>query len=229
MKIALYIFLTLSIILLAALLELYSQKGRYQTYWTHNNQRAKKNSGPLYIALGDSTAQGIGAGSPQHGYVGYVSQYLSEQKGAQVRVINLSKTGATVRQLLDEQIPELKKIAVTEDTVITVSIGANNIGNFDRDLFKQQVNELMGVLPKQTLIADIPYFGGSRYNSYETRVNEANSILNQAARDHGFMLVALHDRMQKNTRPWMFAPDWFHPSGRGYKDNWAPAFIERLK
>lgn len=41
-------------------------------HWDAHNDRALTESGPLWVALGDSTAQGLGAPNPMGGYVGQV-------------------------------------------------------------------------------------------------------------------------------------------------------------
>ena len=36
----------------------------YRQYWEESNERARQADGPLWVAVGDSTAQGIGASAP---------------------------------------------------------------------------------------------------------------------------------------------------------------------
>lgn len=46
----------------------------------------------LYVALGDSAAQGIGASSPETGYVGVLAARLRASTGRSVEVVNLSRS-----------------------------------------------------------------------------------------------------------------------------------------
>ncbi|MGJ7440359.1 SGNH/GDSL hydrolase family protein [Aquipuribacter sp. MA13-6] len=57
--------------------------------------------GLLYVALGDSTAQGVGASRPDRGYVGLLAQRLRERTGTAVQVINLSSSGARIHDPTD--------------------------------------------------------------------------------------------------------------------------------
>ncbi|MEO5743679.1 MAG: hypothetical protein ABIQ53_03685, partial [Terracoccus sp.] len=51
---------------------------RYGRYWA---QPRGGNAGILYVALGDSTAQGIGASRPERGYVGLIAERLRVATG----------------------------------------------------------------------------------------------------------------------------------------------------
>jgi hypothetical protein len=42
----------------------------FASHWQLHNQRILTEAGPLWVVLGDSTAQGLGAPSPEGGYVG---------------------------------------------------------------------------------------------------------------------------------------------------------------
>jgi acyl-CoA thioesterase-1 len=55
----------------------------HRTYW---RERAKRDGDLLYVALGDSAAQGIGASRPDRGYVGLLARRISRRTGRRVRV-----------------------------------------------------------------------------------------------------------------------------------------------
>src|SRR5262249_32667126 len=44
----------------------------HRAYWQRLAAEAETGTGPLWVALGDSSAQGVGAADPQDGYVGRV-------------------------------------------------------------------------------------------------------------------------------------------------------------
>ncbi|HEX5797986.1 MAG TPA: SGNH/GDSL hydrolase family protein [Candidatus Saccharimonadales bacterium] len=112
--------------------------------------------------------------------------------------------------------------------MVTVEIGANDIISFDSKKFEKEMDELMAKLPKNTVISDIPSFSGSRYAKYENRILEANEIINKLADKHNIALAKLHERVAANHGLRTFAADLFHPSDYGYRNNWLPAFMDRI-
>src|SRR5207237_10639015 len=52
------------------------QVARYAALWDDDNTAALSAGGPLWVALGDSTAQGIGAPTYDQGYVGQLRRRL---------------------------------------------------------------------------------------------------------------------------------------------------------
>jgi len=208
--------------------ELQTQPGRYQNYWDRRNQLPARNNQILYIALGDSTAQGIGANKPDNGYPGLIADKLEAEYGKPVRLINLSKSGAKIDHALEVQLPKLKDHEINKSTILTIEIGANDMKSFEPGKFESEMDSLMSQLPKQTTISDIPYFGGGLFRNLEPNVEKANKIMYKLAEKHGFKLASLHDKIKANSGPRTFAADYFHPSTYGYKTNWAPVFIETL-
>src|SRR5215469_15676225 len=96
----------------------------FAQYWRDNNERvlAEPEGGPLWVVLGDSTAQGIGAPGPDDGYVGQSLRELEERTGERWRILNLSVSGALIRDVLAEQIPAIPAHA----DLVTCGIGAND-------------------------------------------------------------------------------------------------------
>jgi acyl-CoA thioesterase I len=79
----------------------------YASHWNAHNDQILAESGPLWVVLGDSTAQGLGAPTPMGGYVGQVLAGLRLQTGQRWRVLNLSLSGALIRDVLRDQLPRL--------------------------------------------------------------------------------------------------------------------------
>ena len=52
----------------------------YRQYWEESNERARRADGPLWVAVGDSTAQGVGALVPDRGYVGQLFVRLWDEQ-----------------------------------------------------------------------------------------------------------------------------------------------------
>jgi acyl-CoA thioesterase I len=227
-KILIYLLVFAAVIVVLRLGELYTQIARYQKFWDYQNSRPLSKDEIVYVALGDSVAQGIGASKPQKGYVGLVAEYLAESRGKNVHVINLSKSGAKIDDVQSRQLPELERLDIGNQRVITLDIGANDIATFAAADFEREMDELMARLPKDTIIADIPYFGGSRLGKHQPKVEEANQVMSRLADKHGFELANVHENIAKNHGIRTFAADLFHPSDYGYKTNWTPAFIDKI-
>ena len=199
----------------------------YKNYWENRSSGPVNDGSIIYVALGDSTAQGIGASNPDKGYVGLNAKRLSALSGRPVHVINLSVSGAGLKQLTDDQLPKLKKLSLPEDTVITLSIGANDLANFEADVFLKQTQELFEQLPPQTIVADIPYFGGGRAKEREADANIASAIIVNVAKKHNLRVAPLHETTKAKDSFRAYGADWFHPSDKGY-ENWHSAFANLL-
>ena len=188
----------------------------------------------LYIAIGDSAAQGIGASRPARSYVGVIAKRLEKLSGRSIRVINLGISGATLQTALEKELPRFARIkpALVADAIVTVSIGANDIAGWDPDRFAAQLDELFSRLPKHAIVADLPSF---YFLPGERKAVAGNRILREAAARHRLRVVDLHDTMKHQGMRGVatqFAGDLFHPNDRGY-DVWAdafmPAVVDRLE
>lgn len=204
--------------------ELYTQIGRYQRYWDRINSKPVGKDDLVYIAFGDSAAQGVGASSPQKGYVGRIADQLASEQGRTVHVINLSKSGAKIKDVLDTQLPKYERLHINNPKIFTIEIGANDILAFEPKRFSSEVDELMSKLPTGTIMSDIPSFKGSRLGKHNSTVVEANVIIHSLAKKHGLQIVDLYDQVAKNHGIRTFGGDFFHPSNYGYKTNWQAAF-----
>jgi lysophospholipase L1-like esterase len=182
---------------------------------------AKTKGELLYVALGDSAAQGIGASVPRNSYVGLIADHVREVTGRTVRVVNLSVSGATVATAAEEQLPRFRTFA---PDLVTVAIGANDIGTFDPASFEAGIREVLDALPTDAVVADVPCFYLPRN---ERKVAVANRILRAAAAERGLTVVPLHETMKRQGVKGMltqFANDLFHPNDHGYRV-WASAFL----
>jgi lysophospholipase L1-like esterase len=230
MRVLLVIFGFLLLLGLVLGSELLSQLGRYQAYWNRRNQQAAVENEILYFALGDSTAQGIGATKPDKGYVGVIADELQKRSGRPVRTLNLSKSRATLTDMLQRQLPLLKQCQISKDVVVTIEIGANDMGKFEPEKFERQMDELMSQLPKQTVISDIPYFGGGLHKKLEPNVEKANVIIHNLAEKHGLRMAELHAKTRSNDSKFKnYAFDRFHPTNYNYQTNWAQVFLEQIR
>jgi acyl-CoA thioesterase-1 len=180
----------------------------------------------LYVAIGDSAAQGIGAARPGRSYVGLLADHMRRVTGRSVRVVNLSISGARVADALAKQLPH---VAGLRPDVMTVSIGANDIGtHFDPARFEQQIEHLYSALPPHAIVADVPsFYLGAR----ERQARAAAAIVRRIAARHALLVAPLHRATRRVGAPWyvmrQVAADFFHPNDRGYSV-WASAFFAQV-
>ncbi|WP_248305752.1 SGNH/GDSL hydrolase family protein [Agromyces sp. H66] len=178
----------------------------------------------LYVAMGDSAAQGIGASRPDRSYVGLLARDIRAATGRSVRVVNLSVSGATVDLAVRDQLPKFAKF---RPDIVTVAIGANDIAKWDPEMFERGIREIFAALPSHALVANLPFF---YFPHNERKVAVANRILRSVAGEFGLTVVPLHTvtRLRGVRRMFThFAADFFHPNDHGYKV-WAEAFRSAL-
>lgn len=178
----------------------------------------------LYVAIGDSAAQGIGASAPNRGYVGILAGHIRRITGRTLRVINLSVSGATVELAVQDQLPRFRKL---KPDIVTVAIGANDIALWDPAVFEAGIRTLFAALPPHAIVADLPCF---HLPHNERKVAVANRLIREVAAEHGLTVVPLHATTKRQgirSVTTQFANDLFHPNDRGYAV-WADAFLPAL-
>ena len=184
----------------------------------------------LYVAIGDSTAQGIGASRPEQSYVGQLAAAVRRQSERSVRVLNLGVSGATTALAVRDQLPRFR--ALTEQPkLVTVAIGANDIDQWNAHNFDNNIHEIFEALPSHAVIAELPCF---YFPHNERKVAEANRILRAAASENKLAIAPLHRATRRQGVRGIlteFARDMFHPNDHGYSV-WAsaiwPSLAQRL-
>ncbi len=191
---------------------------RAAAHWQHPQGDP---GGLVYVALGDSVAQGIGAGRVDDGYVGLLAARLRHVTGGPVQVINLSVSGAQVIDVIEQQVAQLN--ALSRYDLVTLDVGGNDIRDFERSRFDAQISSLLDALPVATVVADLPYF---MHGHWERDALEASRLVATRAERRGQTVVPIHATMEARGWRGMFrdyAPDFFHPNDRGHQ-LWADAF-----
>lgn len=200
-------------------------------YWDAHNARVLRDleagtrPGPLWVALGDSTAQGLGAPGPRGGYVGQALQQLRRSTGQHWRVLNLSVSGALIRDVLAEQIPLLPQ----EPDLVTCGVGANDILYSAPGKLFSDLRTLLSAVPDRTVMLDLPlpagfwWLVGRMSVPYITRINR---VIYEVAKDRGLPVAEVSAQF---IPPWAgkFSCDSFHPSQDGYRD-WTRALLGAL-
>ena len=166
-------------------------------------------SEPLWVALGDSMTQGIGASVPDRGWVGQFAEHLAAA-GRPHRVVNLSVTGARVQDAIDQQLPalgDLRDAGLVPD-LVTVVIGSNDVVSPRlRAGLTERFTELLDGLPRGSVVANLP--------NPHREARRVEALLRQRERD-GRLVVA--DMRAHGPRNWRgkLAADKFHPNDAGY-------------
>jgi lysophospholipase L1-like esterase len=203
----------------------------FADYWAaHNEQvrrdresQAEASADPLWVVLGDSTAQGLGAPGPKGGYVGQALAQLRRTTGQHWRVINLSVSGALTRDVLAEQVPLLADV---RPDLVTCGAGANDILFSAPARLFADLRELLAAVPDNTVLLDLPLltgFWGLVGRMSVPYISRMNRVIHEVAlqRDLPVAEVSAHF-----TPPWSgkFSCDNFHPSQDGYRD-WTRALL----
>lgn len=177
-----------------------------------------------YLALGDSTAQGIGASVPGRSYVGQLADRIERQLGAPIAVTNLGVSGAPSDLCARDQLPRAAKVlAARMPDLTTLAIGANDIARWDPRAFHRNLNTILDALPGDTIVSELPSF---HLPKNERKVREANGIVHIIAEARGLDVVPLYAATKARGLGGIlteFAGDAFHPNDRGY-EVWADTF-----
>jgi lysophospholipase L1-like esterase len=203
------------------------QARTFAEFWRAQNKAALATEGPLWVVLGDSTAQGVGASSPLHGYVGQVLAALAPRSTRPWRVLNLSRSGAQAREVLTHQLPLLHGLD-QEPELVTCGIGSNDIlGTLPKRLHST-LSQLIDRLPRSSVVLDLPlpdglWTIGGLCSPYVASVNRT---IHTAAAGRGLPVAELSRHFAP---PWrgQFAADRFHPNDLGYR-NQAHAVLAAL-
>ena len=204
-------------VLLPGVRQVHAQVEAYARAWDEANDTALSGEGPLWVVLGDSTAQGIGAPSYDQGYVGQLRAVLDEHSPRSWRVLNLSRSGARAADVLATQLPRLEALDTTPD-LVTCAIGANDMVPTPLPEVLASIREIIRRLPRGAVIATIPQ--GLR----PARASVVNETIRSEAPAAGLVVA---DVWAHTGPPWhgKLASDGFHPGLAGYAD-WAKAFAE---
>jgi hypothetical protein len=124
----------------------------YAGRWEQHNAVSRTGAGPLWVVLGDSAAQGVGASSHLAGYVGVVRDRLEARDGRPWRVLNLSRSGARTREVVDVQWPAAAGLGAD---LLTAVVGGNDALRTREARWRQDVEDLCAALPPGAVVATV--------------------------------------------------------------------------
>ncbi len=192
------------------------QADAYAVDWTAANEVAQGRDGPLWVVLGDSAAQGVGATAHDRGYVGLVLARLVDHDRRPWRVVNLSRSGARTREVVDVQWPLARDL---NGDLVTAVIGGNDALHTRRAQWLTDVGDLTAALPPGAVVSTVPR--GIR----ERKVRVVNERLRALAAAHSLLVADLWTHTGPPYKG-LYA-DGFHPNDAGYVQ-WADALAKPL-
>lgn len=216
--------------------ELRADRIEFAAYWTEHNARvlAERERAlrrgeapdPLWAVLGDSTGQGLGAPVPRNGYVGQTLQHLRSTTGRHWRVLNLSVSGALMRDVLSYQVPLLREQDARPD-LITCGAGANDILFSGPGKLFSDLRTLLTEVPDGTVMLDLPLLAGFWWivgRMSVPYISRINRVIREVATERRLKVAEVSRHF---IAPWTgkFSVDNFHPSQDGYRD-WSRALVE---
>lgn len=185
-------------------------------------------SRPLrYVALGDSYTAGTGA-SGEESWPAVVTARLQKKGVAIELAANLGHNGWTTQDLIDYELPTLRKLA---PDFVTLLIGTNDwIQNVNAKTFQQHLEYILDELvkivpdPKHILLVTMPDFSvtpsGGQFafgRDISQGLKEYNRIILQEAQKRGAVTVDLFPFSKMMDRdPSLTSADGLHPSAKGY-------------
>jgi lysophospholipase L1-like esterase len=190
----------------------------------------------VYVAIGDSTVEGIGASAPHKSYTGIIHETLKDSKKS-VAYHNLGKDGAKIKDVLQTQ---LERAIGLQPDLVTISIGANDVRGLTRTVkFKKIIDEIFHRLNWETkakiVINTIPDLSVTprvpRHVKPITRlmVKRFNRIIEKYAVEYNVVAVDMYEQVRTYAKihPEIVGDDGFHPSDFGYA-MWANTILSEI-
>jgi lysophospholipase L1-like esterase len=191
----------------------------------------------VYVAIGDSAAEGIGATSHERSYTGILHTSLKKYK-KNVVYHNLGKLGAPIEDVMTRQ---LEKAIELQPDIVTISVGANDLRvRTNPSTFEKKLRTLLYRLQTETkahvVMNTVPDFSHApvipRFFRHVSRfgIRYVNKIITKVAKERRIVLVDLFDHGSYYSQhfPEAIAKDGFHPSDIGYAI-WANALLAEIK
>lgn len=191
----------------------------------------------VYVAIGDSAAEGVGASTHERSYTGILHTSIKRYR-KNVVYYNLGKHGAPIEDVMTRQ---LEKAIELQPDIITISVGANDLRvRTSPKTFEKKLRTLLYRLQTETnahvVMNTVPDFSHApvipRFFRHVSRfgIRYVNKIITKVAKEREIVLVDLFDHGSYYSQhfPEAIAKDGFHPSDIGYAI-WANALLAEIK
>ena len=188
-----------------------AQREPHAVFWDEWNQNAVRSNGPLWVALGDSTSQGIGAADPLDGWIPQVLERVRAATGDPWRVINLGITGAQFRDIVEYELPRIEQLAAEGQSpkLMTFLAGANNLmAPATWPTASDDLSTILDALIPRSVVARV----GVHHAGNSPMARKLNRVIERKAASSDFELFW----------PWKWpsldgmGEDKWHPGEKGY-------------
>src|SRR5262244_3241508 len=190
-----------------------------------------------YVALGDSTVEGVGASKQALNYVSRLhTRLLARYPNS--RLENLGRGGATSGDVVRRQLNPAIRL---QPGLVTLSVGPNDITTgVSVDVYEQHIDIILSRLRQETaalvvvnLLPDLAvtyrFARGEQPDLVGRQTAMFNEALARKAREYGVVLVDLYrpSREEVPRQPELLWKDGYHPSDAGYA-RWAEPMWEDI-
>jgi lysophospholipase L1-like esterase len=185
----------------------------FPKYWQDQAAQPVPANAIRLVALGDSIMQAIGAAHPEDGIAGRIAEYLQSETGRPVHMTNVSVGGATIQEIIDQQLPQ---VDLNQADLIIVATATDLERRVPLDTYETDLRALLQALPPgKTIFSDLPLEPGREpYQDIFQRLAEEQGI--QRA---DFARVFRGERRRLDIFSWLFP----HLNSKGYY-YWFTAF-----
>lgn len=192
----------------------------------------------VYVALGDSTVEGIGASQLDRAYASLIHAQVSRSFKGAIH-FNFGKSGARAQEVVEDQLQPA--IAASPD-LITLSVGANDILRHTKlSAFRRSLTHLIESLRANThaiiVITNIPNFSLLRVIPVplkpfaRLRIQRFNAHIRSLAERYDLIHIDAYRQTTLFVRQFpneLVYKDGFHPSDFGYA-LWANTILLALQ
>ena len=191
----------------------------------------------IYVAMGDSTVEGVGSSGPKKTFPALVFTSIKQElKNAKFH--NLGRGGAKISDVVTYQLQEAVRL---KPNLVTISVGANDLRNRTKlKQFSNDLSQLIEVLKRKTdakvIVNNIPDLSHLPSIPFVLRIyskillKRFNQIIQEETHKSQVILVDLYSQSKLfvNKYPEFISSDGLHPSDTGYA-LWANTIITQIK
>ena len=185
----------------------------FPKYWRDKAAQPVPTNAIHLVAMGDSIMQAIGAARPEDGIAGRIADYLRLKTGRPVHVTNVSIGGATIQDILEQQLPQ---VDLSEADLVILATATDLERRVPLETYEANLRTLLRALPPgKTVLSDLPLEPGR--DAYQ-------AVFEQLADEQGiqradFARVFRGEGRRLDIFSWLFP----HLNSKGY-DYWFRAF-----
>lgn len=216
-------------------LSIFNKLRKILSHFTFFPQKHQKRF--VYVAIGDSSVEGVGASHHTKSYPSLVFEKI-KLTHPECEYHNLGKSGDRIKHVVKNQLPQVLEL---KPNLVTVSIGVNDIrGRVKLSEFEKDLTYFVKTLQRETdakvIITNIPDFSSLPTLPIYIRIaskifiNRFNKSIERVSGNFGLTLVDIFKVSRAFCREWrdFISNDGYHPSDAGYA-LWAETIISSVK